>query len=450
MVKLPPRRYGPTAAPSEMPAPQPSAIYAPTPPPLDSRRRLDARSAQLLLEPAPEGGVAIHVDAESYAALSIKFSATLQNYTSALSHGEFVQGASGISWFSTESQPSGTFAVAYFPDGWAEVVEVVVGDADGVAYDVAIVVAPTSAPSPAPTATPTTAPTAAPSAAPTTTPTTAPMPEPSAATTAAPSVNPTATPTAAPMPEPSAAPMPEPSARPTPQPTSRPTPRPTPKPSTAPTPIPGDPSAAPVFAPTPQPTPQPTPRPTPQPTRKPTWKPSPQPTPQPTPAPSVSTVAIDFCEDSTSWYFKKTKNTCSEYVSKKAKNCKKRDEFDVKGQVACPATCGECEVEVDDAVCADSTSWYWKKSKYDCDYVAKKSKLCKSKYADESDVSSKEACPVACGECEEECADSSSWYFKKTKNTCEKFVAKKAKNCKKTDSFDVKAEDACALTCGAC
>jgi len=27
---------------------------------------------------------------------------------------------------------------------------------------------------------------------------------------------------------------------------------------------------------------------------------------------------------------------------------------------------------------------------------------------------------------------------------------KKAKNCKKTDSFDVKAEDACALTCGAC
>ncbi|KAH8064384.1 hypothetical protein JL722_1249 [Aureococcus anophagefferens] len=69
---------------------------------------------------------------------------------------------------------------------------------------------------------------------------------------------------------------------------------------------------------------------------------------------------------------------------------------------------------------------------------------------DRADASRKEACPVACGECEEECADSSSWYFKKTKNTCEKFVAKKAKNCKKTDSFDVKAEDACALTCGAC
>ena len=151
----PSKTFAPTYSPTYLTfaptySPTTSALYAPTPPPLDSRRRLDARSAQLLLEPAPEGGVAIHVDAD-FSALSIKFSATLQNYTSALSHGEFVQGASGISWFSTESQPSGTFAIAYFPDGWAEVVEVVVGDADGVAYDVAIVVAPTSAPSPAPT-----------------------------------------------------------------------------------------------------------------------------------------------------------------------------------------------------------------------------------------------------------------------------------------------------------
>ncbi|KAH8053536.1 hypothetical protein JL722_9378 [Aureococcus anophagefferens] len=115
-----------------------------------STRAAASTLGPLLLEPAPDGGVAIHVDAE-FSALTIKFSATLENYTSALSHGEFVQGASGISWFSTESQPSGTFAIAYFPDGWAEVVEVVVGDADGAAYDVAIVVAPTSAPSPAPT-----------------------------------------------------------------------------------------------------------------------------------------------------------------------------------------------------------------------------------------------------------------------------------------------------------
>ena len=49
--------------------------------------------------------------------------------------------------------------------------------------------------------------------------------------------------------------------------------------------------------------------------------------------------------------------------------------------------------------CADSTSWYWKKAKKDCDYVAKKSKRCKGKYADEHDVASAYACPVACGEC---------------------------------------------------
>ena len=49
--------------------------------------------------------------------------------------------------------------------------------------------------------------------------------------------------------------------------------------------------------------------------------------------------------------------------------------------------------------CADSTSWYWKKSKYDCDYIAKKSKRCKSKYTDEADVSSSDACPVACEAC---------------------------------------------------
>ena len=51
---------------------------------------------------------------------------------------------------------------------------------------------------------------------------------------------------------------------------------------------------------------------------------------------------------------------------------------------ACPVACGGCDSE---AACADSTSWYWKKSKYDCDYIAKKSKRCKSKYADEYDVS---------------------------------------------------------------
>ena len=172
------------------------------------------------------------------------------------------------------------------------------------------------------------------------------------------------------------------------------------------------------------------------------------PTPQPTLAPSVSTVTTDFCEDSTSWYYKKSKNTCSEYVSKKAKNCKKRDELDIRADVACPATCGECEVE---ETCADSTSWYWKKSKQDCDYVGKDpEERCSLK--DDSKVKSKDACPLSCGECEveESCADSTSWYWKKSKQDCD-YVAKKPQDrCSLKDDSKVKSEDACALTCGTC
>ena len=70
----------------------------------------------------------------------------------------------------------------------------------------------------------------------------------------------------------------------------------------------------------------------------------------------------DDCADSTSWYCafrrrplfffratrfpslvdKKSKDTCSDYVTKKSKNCKKKDEFKVKALEACPATCGAC------------------------------------------------------------------------------------------------------------
>ena len=54
------------------------------------------------------------------------------------------------------------------------------------------------------------------------------------------------------------------------------------------------------------------------------------------PAPTAS------CSDSTTWYYKKTKNTCGAYVAKKTKNCKKTDELGTEASVACPATCGEC------------------------------------------------------------------------------------------------------------
>ena len=65
---------------------------------------------------------------------------------------------------------------------------------------------------------------------------------------------------------------------------------------------------------------------------------------------------------------------------------------------------------------------------------------------------SKDACPSSCGECEEAetCIDSTSWYYKKSKETCSDYVSKKSKNCKKKDEFKVKAEEACPMTCGAC
>ncbi|KAH8076376.1 3'-tRNA processing endoribonuclease [Aureococcus anophagefferens] len=238
----------------------------------------------------------------------------------------------------------------------------------------------------------------------------------------------------------------------------------------------GFPSVMPAPLPTPEhtlaPTPHPTPRPTPRPTLYPTLQPSdrriieePAPTPVPTTTPAPSSFV---CEDSatpvprrTSWYTKKSKNTCEKYVAKKAKNCKKTDDFDVKArsargvrrrararnappQVACALTCGECTpppspypssaptvtlmptTPADD--CADSTSWYCaspaphKKSKDTCeDYVAKKSKNCK-KYGFDG-TQAKYACPALCGECEVEvddaaCADSTSWYYKKSQDLC--------------------------------
>lgn len=58
-------------------------------------------------------------------------------------------------------------------------------------------------------------------------------------------------------------------------------------------------------------------------------------------------------------------------------------------------------------------------------------------------------CPATCGECAV-CEDSASWFFKKSKNTCEAYVSKKSKNCKKRDASGAKAKNACPMTCGAC
>ena len=56
---------------------------------------------------------------------------------------------------------------------------------------------------------------------------------------------------------------------------------------------------------------------------------------------------------------------------------------------------------------------------------------------------------MTCGECAV-CEDSASWFYKKSKNTCEAFVSKKSKNCRKRDASGTRAKKACPMTCGAC
>ncbi|KAK7232661.1 tRNAPhe (7-(3-amino-3-carboxypropyl)wyosine37-C2)-hydroxylase [Aureococcus anophagefferens] len=169
------------------------------------------------------------------------------------------------------------------------------------------------------------------------------------------------------------------------------------------------------------------------------------PTLAPTPRPS-SAEPTPECHDSVSWWSKKSKNDC-DYVAKDADGrCGNVDESDVAAEVACPEACGYCGTF---SICADSTSWYYKKSKNSCeDYVSKKSKNCKLK--DDYKIKAEDACPVTCDTCDGGCADSTSWYYKKSKNTCEDYVTKKSKNCKLEDDAKVKAEDACPVTCGTC
>ena len=121
--------------------------------------------------------------------------------------------------------------------------------------------------------------------------------------------------------------------------------------------------------------------------------PAPTPT-EPVPVPAPTEPAAETCEDSTSWYYKKTKKTCAEYVAKKVKYCKEKYTSDdgVTSLEACPVTCKA------GCACEDSTTWWTKKSKNTCaEYVAKKSKYCKKKVTSDDGVTSLEACPATCG-----------------------------------------------------
>ena len=75
--------------------------------------------------------------------------------------------------------------------------------------------------------------------------------------------------------------------------------------------------------------------------------------------------------------------------------------------------------------CGDSDSWFYKKSKQDCEYVSKDAdKYCKAKNTDEDGVSAIDACKETCGGCAPTpmpvepdapaCEDSTSWYYKKS------------------------------------
>ena len=111
--------------------------------------------------------------------------------------------------------------------------------------------------------------------------------------------------------------------------------------------------------------------------------------------------ATDECVDSTSWYYKKQDNNCAEKVAEDPdKYCKSKyvDDFGITSAEACVATCGDCGSGSD---CEDSTSWYTKKSKNTCEnYVSEDpDKYCKSKYIDWAGISSSSACPFICGKC---------------------------------------------------
>ena len=108
--------------------------------------------------------------------------------------------------------------------------------------------------------------------------------------------------------------------------------------------------------------------------------------------------------------------------------------------------------------CSDSASWYHrKKESKNCAWVKEKDSRCtNSKLKSNSKVAVWEACQLTCGSCStsDEAAnacgdrvDDANWIFKKSsKKNCD-WVAQKVKRCKKTDSNNIKASEACAKAC---
>ena len=158
----------------------------------------------------------------------------------------------------------------------------------------------------------------------------------------------------------------------------------------------------------------------------------------------VTDVEGCHTSDSGDWYYKKSKRNCDWVAKKPHDRCKKAGHGDDTATAldSCPIACSSCN-------CDDDGDWYLsKKPSRGCDYVAKKpTSRCDKEGADGSYAF--DSCPYSCGTCG--CQDSKAWKYKGRKIRMCDWVAKKpTARCYKTDPDDVKAEDACLVACENC
>lgn len=144
------------------------------------------------------------------------------------------------------------------------------------------------------------------------------------------------------------------------------------------------PTGSPISSPT-----APTDEPTLRPTSKPTTKSPTTPTTSP-----VASPTSEGCEDSSTWYKKKTWQTCDWISEKPTHRCTASDGVDgTSAHESCQATCG-C---IPDG-CENSATWMFKKASRSCDWVARKAdRRCSLSGADGTLASA--SCPISCDTC---------------------------------------------------
>ena len=99
------------------------------------------------------------------------------------------------------------------------------------------------------------------------------------------------------------------------------------------------------------------------------------------------------------------------------------------------------------AECVDSTTWTIKGDTKTCAWLSRKPEKCHSK--DVSKEVGYEACPKACGLCDDGGEDSTSWYAGDTPSRdCEYVAKKRDERCWRTDDAKIEAWYACPQACG--